>query len=205
MRSDSIAVDVAIVGGGLAGLATARQLPERERSVVVLDARERLGGRLESLRLPGSIVVDLGGQWIGPGQKRVLALQRELGLTTHETFTPGRTLFELQQRLGSYSGSLPWSYPLAFLGVARGIAKLERLAKKLPLDDRQWLPTEAAFTDSPPQLTRTDALQTTGTASLRANSDTNISCDYLARGRSRCSENAAPRRQGTPSICSGAS
>lgn len=148
MRSDSIAVDVAIVGGGLAGLATARQLRERERSVVVLDARERLGGRLESLRLPGSIIVDLGGQWIGPGQKRVLALQRELGLTTHETFTPGRTLFEFQQRLGSYSGPLPWSYPLAFLGVARGIAKLERLAKKLPMDERQWSPTEAASLDA---------------------------------------------------------
>jgi monoamine oxidase len=148
MRSDSIPVDVAIVGAGLAGLATARQLFERQRSVVVLEARERLGGRLESQRFPGSIVVDLGGQWIGPGQHRVLALQRELGLASHETFTPGRTLFEFQQRLGSYDGPLPWSYPLAFLGVARGIAKLERLAKKLPLDERQWLATETASLDA---------------------------------------------------------
>lgn len=61
-------VDVAIVGAGLAGLTAARDLLRKGVSVAVLEARDRVGGRTLSRHLQDGSVVELGGQWIGPGQ-----------------------------------------------------------------------------------------------------------------------------------------
>lgn len=56
--------DVAIVGAGLAGLVAARDLIAGGSSVVVLEARDRVGGRLRNEALDGSEVVEVGGQWV---------------------------------------------------------------------------------------------------------------------------------------------
>ena len=58
-------VDAVIVGGGYAGLAAARRLTEEGRSTVVLEARDRVGGRTYTVEEAGA-TVDLGGQWVGP-------------------------------------------------------------------------------------------------------------------------------------------
>lgn len=74
--------DVCILGGGLSGLSCARKLL-RERpstSVVILEARDRVGGRTLSVPASGNAVVDLGGQWVGPAQPRCLELIRDLEL-----------------------------------------------------------------------------------------------------------------------------
>ncbi|HEX6420140.1 MAG TPA: FAD-dependent oxidoreductase [Acidimicrobiales bacterium] len=75
-------VDVAVVGAGFAGLTAARALHEAGRSVVVLEARGRVGGRTCTETHRGTWI-DLGGQWIGPGQDRIAALVAELGLATY--------------------------------------------------------------------------------------------------------------------------
>ena len=74
--------DCAIIGGGLAGLVAARYLTERGQNVVVLEARERVGGRVENRALPGGGYVELGGQWIGPGFDSLIELTEELGFET---------------------------------------------------------------------------------------------------------------------------
>ncbi|HRC59124.1 MAG TPA: FAD-dependent oxidoreductase, partial [Kofleriaceae bacterium] len=79
--TSSLAADVVVVGAGLSGLVCARALAAGGASVVVLEARERVGGRLLSGKVAGS-VVDLGGQWLSSGQDRLLALTQELGLST---------------------------------------------------------------------------------------------------------------------------
>ncbi|HEY4607326.1 MAG TPA: NAD(P)/FAD-dependent oxidoreductase [Acidimicrobiia bacterium] len=71
---------VLVVGAGLAGLVAARRLIESGLETVVLEARDRVGGRLWSLRLGNAEIVELGGEWISTSQHAVIDLARELGL-----------------------------------------------------------------------------------------------------------------------------
>src|ERR687890_2752163 len=85
-------VDVVIVGAGLAGLTAASELDAAGVSVIVLEAQDRGGGRTMAGRVAGT-TVEMGGQWIGPGQRRISALAGDLGAETFPTHLPGRTVF----------------------------------------------------------------------------------------------------------------
>ncbi|MGB6554797.1 MAG: FAD-dependent oxidoreductase, partial [Candidatus Binataceae bacterium] len=66
-------VDVAIIGAGISGLVTARELGKTGvNSVLVLEARDRVGGRTLNSPIPGGSVVESGGQWIAPPSSRNL-------------------------------------------------------------------------------------------------------------------------------------
>ncbi|HEY0483889.1 MAG TPA: FAD-dependent oxidoreductase, partial [Kofleriaceae bacterium] len=73
--------DAIIVGAGLSGLVCARRLVDAGADAIVLEARQRVGGRLCSGRV-GDAVVDLGGQWLSVDQPRLLALARSLGVAS---------------------------------------------------------------------------------------------------------------------------
>jgi monoamine oxidase len=79
---------IVIVGAGFAGLTAARQLLATGHDVTVVEARDRVGGRTHTVELHGT-AVDLGGQWIGPGQDRIAALAAEFGVTTWPQPTAG--------------------------------------------------------------------------------------------------------------------
>ena len=84
-------VDVVVVGAGLAGLVTARDAAAAGLDVLVVEARDRVGGRLLNAPLPGADgeIVEAGGQWVGPGQDRIAALITDLGLATFPTYDTG--------------------------------------------------------------------------------------------------------------------
>lgn len=107
-------LDTLVVGAGLAGMRTARGLRDGGRSVVVLEARDRVGGRLHTRRLGGT-ELDVGGQWIGPGQPRVNALAEQLGLTRFPTFVTGKKVFEIDGLRRTYKGSIPSLSPLGLI------------------------------------------------------------------------------------------
>src|SRR3954463_2158967 len=85
-------VDVAIVGGGLAGLTAARDLVAGGKTVAVLEARDRVGGRVVNLKLANGGFSEGGGEFIGPTQNRIKALADSLGVTTFTTYNTGKNL-----------------------------------------------------------------------------------------------------------------
>ncbi|MFO0996719.1 MAG: FAD-dependent oxidoreductase [Alphaproteobacteria bacterium] len=72
-------IDVAVIGAGMSGLVAARSLARAGRSVLVFEARDRVGGRLHSVDLAGT-AVELGGSWTGPDQDRLKSLAAEYGV-----------------------------------------------------------------------------------------------------------------------------
>ncbi len=93
--------DVVVVGAGLAGLAAARDLEAGGARVTVLEARPRVGGRVEQVELPDGRQVQLGGEVVGSAHTSYLGLVAELGLTLVPSYVaePGRTTRQLPDTL----------------------------------------------------------------------------------------------------------
>ena len=138
--------DVVIVGAGMSGLTAARVLVDAGKSVVVLDARDRLGGRTLSKALSNGFVVDMGGQWVGPTQHRVVKLIRELGLRTFKTYNSGASLALIDGAVQRYDGILPGLDEASGLDLAQAVEKLEALAASIPLE-APWTHPDAAELD----------------------------------------------------------
>ena len=121
--------DVVVVGAGLAGLTAARAVRAAGRSVIVLEARDRVGGRTFDQALPGGAgVVELGGQWAGPGQDRVLALAKELGIATFETYATGGSIYYAGGRAQTYTGDIPPANPVSLVELQASILLLNQMA-----------------------------------------------------------------------------
>ena len=107
-------VDVVVVGGGISGLVTARALAQKGKRVLVLEARDRVGGRTLNHRLPTGQVIESGGAFIGPTQDHIAALAAELKVPTFLEYNTGKSTYvssgPLSGLLGhkqTYSGTVP--------------------------------------------------------------------------------------------------
>lgn len=123
--------DVAVVGAGLSGLTCAWRLSAAGASVLVLEAQPRVGGRALTHPLKGEAVAELGGQWIGPQQHRVLALLQEMGLETHPTRAIGEHLQWENGRLTRTKDLLGNLGVLNGIGLWMGVRRLEQLSSSM--------------------------------------------------------------------------
>lgn len=147
MTETRIDADVCIVGAGYAGLTAARRLTQAGRSVVVLEARDRVGGRIWTYLLPDGTPIDRGGGWLAPKHDAIFGLARETGVTTYKTWVKGAHLLTGDGHTRRYTGLIPKIGPLAVLSLARANWRINRMARQVPLD-APWSAPRAAEWDA---------------------------------------------------------
>ncbi|MEQ9301326.1 MAG: flavin monoamine oxidase family protein [Cyclobacteriaceae bacterium] len=130
---------VIIVGAGLAGLTTANELQKLGISFQVLEARGRIGGRTYTVNTEHvEEPVDLGGQWIGPGQDEMYKLVKQLGLGLVDQDSEGKKIIDFDKKLRNYTGTIPKLGPHILLDLQWAIKKLDQLMAKIDLDAPQF-------------------------------------------------------------------
>jgi monoamine oxidase len=140
----SRAVDVVVVGAGFAGLTAARRLARRGRSVVVLEARDRVGGRVKAGTVAGR-TVDVGGMWVGPTQTHLLEALREFGLRTTPQYVAGGQVVQFAGRRWTAPGEAMGFDPETENEVDAITAELDHLSAEVPLDAPWTAPRAAEF------------------------------------------------------------
>ena len=139
--------EVLVLGAGYAGLSAARVLAAAGVDVVVVEARDRVGGRVWTEASDSGAVVDHGGQWIGPGQDRLGELADELGVATFPTFTTGECVEVRDGARHTYAGLVPTSDPAAAAEGVEAIFDLDLACREVPVR-APWEAADAEELDS---------------------------------------------------------
>jgi monoamine oxidase len=148
--------DFVIVGAGLAGLTAARELVSRGRSVIVLEARDRVGGRVLNHAIGGGDITEVGGEYIGPTQDRIAALAKAVGVDTFDTYNDGSNLLLLNGKVSRYPATGLPTDPAVAADIIRFIGIIDGLAKTVPVD-APWTAPRADEFDSQTLSTFLDA------------------------------------------------
>jgi monoamine oxidase len=138
--------DVIVVGAGMAGLKAATELVSLGRSVVVIEANERIGGRVKRGDVAGHIA-DFGGQWVGKGHDVLLAEAKRLGIDTYPQYETGNTVMQLLGKIVQFTGNIPRMPFLSLLELARIQKRWDRDMATVPAD-APWNAPSAKLWDS---------------------------------------------------------
>lgn len=114
--------DAIIIGGGLSGLSTAKELAAAGKSFIVLEARNRTGGRVHNAQLANGGYTEVGAEFVGPTQDEVIKLANELGLPLYETYNTGSNILYQNKKATPYSstgilGAVPPVDPISLVQV----------------------------------------------------------------------------------------
>ncbi|MFZ6664156.1 flavin monoamine oxidase family protein [Peijinzhouia sedimentorum] len=128
-------IDVIVIGAGVSGLTTAKILKQSGLQVLVLEARDRVGGRVLSQQTSFKDKIDLGGQWIGPKQEKITSLCTEMGIEVFKQYNTGKKVLDLFGKKKTYKNTIPALPYLSLIDLQNGISKIEKLAAELKLGD----------------------------------------------------------------------
>jgi monoamine oxidase len=173
-------VDMVVVGAGLAGLTTATELAHAGHSVAVLEARGRVGGRTLNHPVGQGEVVEVGGQWVGPGQDRILARAKQLGIRTFKTYTKGAQIFDYQGMQTHFTGLIPPLPQPDAQDFSKLLAKIIQLQGTVPLE-RPWTASDGPSMDS--QTADTFKLANSSTPGARFLFDLAVKAVFAADSR----------------------
>lgn len=141
-----LTTEVVIVGAGFSGLAAATALTDAGLDVVVLEARDRVGGRAWSVDMDGT-TVDLGGQWIGASHERLLRLGRRYGAATFAQHHGGWDLIRVPHRSVRFRQVPLGLGPVTIVALGSAMLTLDRMARGVPAD-APWSAERAAEWDA---------------------------------------------------------
>jgi monoamine oxidase len=144
--------DVIVVGAGLSGLQAATDVAAKGKSVIVVEARSRVGGRTLNHKLGGGKVIEVGGQWIGPTQTRLAALAKDLGVDTYKTYNKGSYVYYKDGSATTYEvqpppiGAIPPD-PEGVADAFKAILQLNQMAATIDVE-KPWAAANATEWDS---------------------------------------------------------
>ena len=144
--------DVVVVGAGLAGLTAARAIAGAGRSVIVLEARARVGGRVWNHDIGGGHVSERGGTFVGPTQDHILTLASAVGVKTFPTYDTGNDVYiaadgsRLTWSDTGLTGSAPPD-PAILPELAKAVQEIDAMARQIPVA-APWTAPQAAEWDS---------------------------------------------------------
>ncbi len=141
--------DVAIVGAGVTGLTAAYRLAQAGRRVVVLEARDRVGGRLWT-DIRDGVLLELGGQWVSPDQTALLGLVDELGLKLFSRYRDGAMVYV--DAAGQCRRFVGEDFPVS-ASTSAEITRLTALLDEMSLamdPDAPWALADAEALDTQP-------------------------------------------------------
>ncbi|KAL6252669.1 hypothetical protein RBB50_000388 [Rhinocladiella similis] len=139
--------DCIIVGGGYSGLAAAKSLREAGKDVLILEARDRVGGRVWTEHFPDGRYEDHGAAFFGVQQDQMYALAREFNIHTFDVVTEGQSVLRRAGKPCRYSGLIPPLSYLALLDTGLSVNRFEVMAEKINLEE-PWKSLNVAYLDS---------------------------------------------------------
>ncbi|MGH3457053.1 flavin monoamine oxidase family protein [Aeromicrobium sp.] len=139
-------VDVVVVGAGISGLMAARNLVKAGKDVLVVEANDRVGGRVLNHTLTGGSVIESGGAFVGPTQNHILALSKELGVETFKEYVDGKNVYATEGMKLEYTGTVPPD-PQILADAALLQVRIDEMSKQVPVD-APWTAEKAAEWDA---------------------------------------------------------
>lgn len=139
--------DTIIIGAGYSGIGAATKLYENGKDFLVVEARDRIGGRVWSKQLNNGAIIDIGAQWIGPQQLLMWEMVKKHKVDTFETYDEGKNILAWNNKISTYKGTIPKIDPISLVDLGLALNKINQKCKKIPIES-PWMVKGAHQLDS---------------------------------------------------------